>query len=81
MDKEFKEPRILFGLLLLVLLAALACVVAIGKVHQESSYGLEYILGSLATLAGGFAQWAFKTRTPDKDTADKPPEQKPEQQA
>jgi uncharacterized membrane protein YoaK (UPF0700 family) len=64
-----KEPRMIFGFILLVLLAVLAAVVAIGKVHQDSSYGLDYILGSLATLSGGFAQWAFG-KPPEK--SDKP---------
>ena len=61
-----QEPRMVFGLLLMVLLVVLAALVALGKVHQETSYGLDYILGSLATLAGGFAQWAFRTK-PDKE--------------
>ena len=63
-----KEPRMIFGFILLVLLAVLAAIVAIGKVHQDSSYGLDYILGSLATLSGGFAQWAFgkPAEKPDK---------------
>jgi uncharacterized membrane protein YoaK (UPF0700 family) len=56
----------LFGFILLVLLAVLAGVVALGRVHQETSYGLDYILGSLATLAGGFAQWAFGKSDKDK---------------
>jgi hypothetical protein len=62
-----KEPRMAFGFILLVLLATLAAVVAIGHVHQESSYGLDYILGSLATLSGGFAQWAFGKAKDTKD--------------
>jgi uncharacterized membrane protein YoaK (UPF0700 family) len=57
----------IFGFVLLVLLAVLAGVVALGRVHQETSYGLDYILGSLATLAGGFAQWAFGKAEKDKD--------------
>jgi len=60
------EPRMIFGFILLVLLAVLAGVVAIGHVKQDSSYGLDYILGSLATLAGGFAQWAFGKSETDK---------------
>lgn len=54
-----KEPRMLFGFLLLVLLCILAGVIAIGHVEEKTSYGLQYILGALAVLAGGFAQWAF----------------------
>jgi hypothetical protein len=62
--KEFLkhiEPRILFGFLILVVLAGLAIMIAFGTVKQESSYGLEIVLGSLSTLAGAFAQWAFST--------------------
>ena len=61
-----QEPRMIFGLVLMVLLVVLAALVALGKVHQETSYGLDYILGSLATLAGGFAQWAFRTKTDEQ---------------
>jgi hypothetical protein len=60
-----KDSRMMFGFLLLVLLAVLAGVIAIGHVHEETSFGLQYILGALSTLAGGFAQWAFsKNNTP-----------------
>ena len=59
------KDRMVFGFFLMFLLVCLAALVALGKVHQESSYGLDYILGSLATLAGGFAQWAFG-KHPDK---------------
>jgi hypothetical protein len=52
----------IFGFMLLVLLAVLAAIIAIGKVEQNTSYGLQYILGALATLAGGFAQWAFQSK-------------------
>jgi hypothetical protein len=62
-----KEPRMIFGFVLLALLSTLAAVVALGRVHQESSYGLDYILGSLATLSGGFAQWAFGHAKPNGD--------------
>jgi len=54
-----KDPRMIFGFFLLGLIAALSAVIALGKVEQQSSYGLDIVLGSLATLAGGFAQWAF----------------------
>jgi hypothetical protein len=57
----------IFGLILMVLLVVLAALVALGHVHQDSSYGLDYILGSLATLAGAFGQWAFRTKPEDKE--------------
>lgn len=62
-----KEPRMIFGFILLGLVALLAAVIALGKVHQESSYGLDIVLGSLATLAGGFAQWAFSRNQSSKE--------------
>jgi hypothetical protein len=68
---DVKEPRMTFGLVLMIMLVLLACIVALGRVHQDSSYGLDYILGSLATLAGGFAQWAFRTKTDDKKEEEK----------
>lgn len=52
----------IFGFLLLLLLAALAAVIAIGHVEEKTSFGLQYILGALSVLSGGFAQWAFGKR-------------------
>lgn len=52
----------IFGFALLVLLAALASIIALGKVEQQTSFGLQTILGALMTLAGGFAQWAFSSK-------------------
>jgi Ni,Fe-hydrogenase I cytochrome b subunit len=68
--EEPVDPRMIFGFLVLLLLAILAGIIAIGKVEQETSYGLEYILGALSVLAGGFAQWAFKTRPGDVPPTD-----------
>lgn len=56
-----------FGFLLLLLLAVLAAIIAIGKVQESTSFGLQYILGALSVLAGGFAQWAFGKQKDDKD--------------
>lgn len=57
--------KVLFGFMLLVILASLAAIIGLGKVEAASSYGLDIILGGLLTLAGGFCQWCFKTA--DKD--------------
>jgi len=54
-----RDPRMVFGFALLILLATLAAVIAIGHVEEKSSYGLQFLLGSLSSLAGGFSQWAF----------------------
>ncbi len=53
------DPRMLFGFGILCVIASLALLIALGNVKQESSYGLEIVLGGLTTLSGGFAQWAF----------------------
>lgn len=51
--------KMLFGILLLFLLATLAAVIGLGKVEEATSFGLQSILGGLLVLAGGYAQWAF----------------------
>jgi hypothetical protein len=51
--------KMLFGFLLLVLLTVLAAIIALGSVKQDTSHGLDQILGGLLVLAGGFAHWAF----------------------
>lgn len=56
-----------FGFSLLVILALLALAIAMGKVEEKTSYGLMPLLTALATLAGGFAQWAFSS---GKDKSD-----------
>lgn len=56
------DARMLFGFGVLMVLAVLAVIIALGKVHQESSYGLGIVLGSIAVLAGQFSQWAFSSR-------------------
>jgi hypothetical protein len=48
-----------FGYLLLTVVSLLAGVIALGKVVEATSFGLQIVLGSLATLCGSFAQWAF----------------------
>lgn len=57
--------RMIFGFSLLVIMAALATAIALGHVEEKTSYGLMPLLTALATLAGGFAQWAFSAK--DKD--------------
>lgn len=58
--------RMVYGFALLAILAVLATVFALGKVEQQSSYGLMPIVTSLATLAGGFTQWAFQDDRSDR---------------
>lgn len=57
--------KLLFGILLLILLATLATVIGLGKVQQETSFGLQDILGGLLVLSGAYSQWAFGA-TPEK---------------
>lgn len=52
--------KLIFGFCLLIVLAALAAIIALGKVEAASSFGLDIILGGLLTLSGGFVQWAFR---------------------
>jgi hypothetical protein len=51
--------KMLFGFGLLAILAWLAEEIAIGKVEEATSHGLMPIVTTLATLGGGFSQWAF----------------------
>lgn len=60
------DPRILFGFGVLLVIVILAMTIAIGHVSQESSYGLEIVLGGLNTLSGAFAQWAFSKSINDE---------------
>lgn len=54
--------KMIFGFSLLLVLAALSAIIALGKVEQNTSYGLQYLLGGLTTMAGGFVSWAFSPR-------------------
>lgn len=51
--------KLLLGYLLLLTLAVLAGLIALGKVEGSSSFGLEQVLGGLLVLAGAFSHWAF----------------------
>lgn len=58
--------KVLFGFLMLLVLAVLAAIMALGRIEATTSYGLNIILGGLLTLAGGFAQWAFAGGKPNE---------------
>ena len=51
--------KIGLGYFLVAILFILAMGIAMGKVEAASSFGLDTTLGSLFTLAGAFAGWAF----------------------
>jgi len=61
------DPRMILGFLILFVVAVLAAIIALGHVDQSSSFGLDIVLGSLATLVGGFAQWAFSGKDEKKE--------------
>ena len=52
---------------MLIILAILATIIGLGQVKNETSYGLDIILGGLLTLAGGFVGWAFRDTKEDKN--------------
>lgn len=69
-----------FGFSVLLILAILAGVIALGKVEQSTSHGLDQILGGLLILAGGFSQWCFQSQLEkDKDAPTKPSGNEPHQ--
>lgn len=59
--------KLLFGLILLLILAVLSAIIALGKVEATTSHGLDTLLGGLLTLSGGFANWCFKTADKSED--------------
>lgn len=56
--------KIGLGYMIVLLLATLAGTIALGKVEQNTSFGLQQILGGLLVVSGMFSQWAFSK---DKD--------------
>ncbi len=63
--------RMIFGFILLMILAGLAAMIALGHIEEKTSYGLMPLLTTLSTLAGGFAQWAFSHQDKPQDKPDK----------
>lgn len=57
--------KMIFGIILLLILAGLSAIIALGKVESSTSHGLDTLLGGLLTLSGGFAHWAFQTKRND----------------
>jgi hypothetical protein len=58
--------KVAFGYLALLALVALAAAIALGHVEEKTSFGLQYILGGLTTLCGGWSQWAFGATKSDE---------------
>ncbi len=63
--------RMVFGFLVLGIMAGLAVSIALGHVEEQSSYGLMPLLVALTSLATQFAQWAFggKSDKPEDPSA------------
>jgi hypothetical protein len=59
MSTSMPVLKMVFGYMLLVVLAALAAAIALGDVRGETSHGLDQILGGLLVITGAFAHWAF----------------------
>lgn len=54
--------KLLFGFSLVVLVIILAAIIAIGKVQQETSYGLRDLISLLGPVIGFWSQWAFSSK-------------------
>lgn len=57
--------KLFYGILLLSIIGFLCVVIGMGHVEQATSYGLDIVLGCLATLAGGFGTWLSSGRKDD----------------
>lgn len=51
--------KIVFGFAILGGLLVLCAVIALGKVREDTSFGLREIITGLLMLSAGFANWAF----------------------
>lgn len=58
--------KVVYGYLLLVVIAILSLRIALGIVEEKSSYGLSPLLIILTLLADRWASWAFPKRDDDK---------------
>lgn len=64
-DRKSPDPgwldflRMAYGYIILLSLVGLAAAIALGKVSQATSYGLDGIITALALLTGQFAGWCF----------------------
>jgi hypothetical protein len=77
MKLSLDQQKMIFGFIMLAILAILIGIIALGHVEQQTSYGLEGVIGALATLAGAFGNWAFahhdRAPEPPKDQSPEPP--------
>ncbi len=61
-----REPRMIFGFCLLVVVCAVIIVIALGHVQKETSYGLDVVLIMLSPLSNKWADWAFGSKEKEK---------------
>lgn len=83
MKFSMDKLKMIFGFILLLSLVALLGVIALFKVHEDSSYGLLPLIATLSTLAGAFANWAFghaPTKEPEGPTPTSPPKEQAQPQ-
>ena len=66
MKLSIDQQKMIFGFLLLLIIAGLVAIIAIGHVEEKSSFGLQPLEGCLLTLAGSFSTWAFTSRNKDE---------------
>jgi hypothetical protein len=67
-DKEWLPfLKLLIGLLMFLSLVGLAMVIGLGHVEQNSSFGLQDVLGGLLVAFGSWAQWSFGGSRKDDD--------------
>jgi hypothetical protein len=59
--------KLLTGSTLVILLVLLAGLVAVGKVEERFSFGLQFLLGMLSAVVIRFAEWAWPSRYRDKE--------------
>lgn len=58
--------KMIFGFILLGILAALITLVALGHVNKDTSYGLDTLITGLLLIIQQWASWAFNRRTLDE---------------
>jgi hypothetical protein len=54
------SSKMAFGFALLLVFAVLAGAIALGKVEEKTSFGLQGIINGLMFMAGNWSGWAFK---------------------
>jgi cytochrome b561 len=57
----------IFGYAVLASVLVLALLIIMKKVEPTTSFGLDMVLGTLAALAGGYANWAYGHRKQSDD--------------